>query len=121
MHAQRVLQKLFGAALSLLDARNARNLLTAVDACLAGRRLVMMELARHWPGAMRVAAPLKRLDRLLGNGQVHAVRHKLYAAAALLVRTHNPVLIVDWSELKSDGRWHLLRAGLVLRGRSLTL
>lgn len=82
----------------------------------------MMELARHWPGAMRVAAPLKRLDRLLGNAQLHAVRHKLYqAAAALLVRTHNPVLIVDWSELKSDGRWQLLRAGLALRGRSLTL
>lgn len=122
MHTQRVLQKLFGAALSLLDARTARNLLTAVDACLAGRRLVMMELARHWPGAMRVAAPLKRLDRLLGNAQVHAARHKLYhAAAALLVRTPNPVLIVDWSELKSDGRWHLLRAGLALRGRSLTL
>jgi hypothetical protein len=121
VHAQRVLQKLFGAALSLLDARNARNLLTAVDACLAGRRLVMMELARHWPGAMRVAAPLKRLDRLLGNAQVHAVRHQIYhAAAALLVRTPNPVLIVDWSELKSDGRWQLLRAGLALRGRSLT-
>lgn len=122
MHAQGVLQKLFGAALSLLDARNARNLLTAVEACLAGRRLVMMELARHWPGAMRVAAPLKRLDRLLGNTHVHAVRHKMYhAAAALLVRTHNPVLIVDWSELKSDGRWHLLRAGLAVRGRSLTI
>lgn len=122
MHAQGVLQKLFGAALSLLDARNARNLLTAVDACLAGRRLVMMELARHWPGAVRVAAPLKRLDRLLGNAHVHTVRCKMYhAAAALLVRTPNPVLIVDWSELKADGRWHLLRAGLAVRGRSLTV
>ena len=47
VHAHGVLQKLFGAALSQLDARNARNLLRAVDACLGGRRLVMMELARH--------------------------------------------------------------------------
>jgi hypothetical protein len=71
---------------------------------------------------MRVAAPLKRLDRLLGNANVHAVRRQMYhTAAALLVRTQNPVLIVDWSELKSDGRWHLLRAGLAVRGRSLTI
>lgn len=122
VHAQGVLQKLFGGALSLLDARNARNLLTAVEACLAGRRLTLMELARHWPHAMRVAAPLKRLDRLLGNGHVHAVRQTIYrTAVALLVKTRNPVLIVDWSELKSDGRWHLLRAGLAVQGRSLTI
>jgi len=32
-----------------------------------------------------------------------------------------PVLIIDWSELKSDGRWHLLRAGFVAKGRTLTV
>jgi hypothetical protein len=31
------------------------------------------------------------------------------------------VLIVDWSELKSDGRFHLLRAAVAARGRALTV
>jgi hypothetical protein len=81
-----------------------------------------MELARHWPQAERVMGPLKRLDRLLGNGDVQALRTRFYAvAAAWLVRSAQPVLIVDWSELKSDGRWHLLRVGIVARGRTVTL
>jgi len=122
MHARRVLYKLLQPALDALDARNARNLLMAVDALLRGRRLSLMELARHWPGAARVRAPLKRLDRLLSNPHVHAVRARVYAAAISgLLGSPMPVLIVDWSELKSDGRWHLLRAGVFARGRTLTV
>lgn len=122
MHASRVLQKWLASSLCVLDARNVRTLLQTVEACLAGRRLVMMELARHWPGAMKVAAPLKRLDRLLGNRSVHAARSRLYQAAIVpLLHMPEPVLVVDWSELKRDGRWHLLRAGVVLRGRTLTV
>jgi hypothetical protein len=37
-----------------------------------------------------------------------------------LLRMPCPVLIIDWSEIKSDGRWHLLRAAVVARGRTLT-
>ncbi|PWN54523.1 IS4 family transposase [Abyssibacter profundi] len=122
MHATRVLQKLLAPALGSLDRRNAANLLRAVDACLRGRRLVMMELARHWGNAAKVWPPLKRLDRLLSNPSVQAQRCRFYGAVALLaVRTPEPVIVVDWSELKADGRWHLLRAGLVVRGRTLTV
>lgn len=122
MHACTVLQKLLRPVLDDLDQRNARNLLSAVDALLTGRRLTLMELARHWPGAGRFQAPLKRLDRLLGNAQIQATRNRLYQAAMVwLLRTAQPVLVVDWSELKSDGRWHLLRAGVVARGRTLTV
>lgn len=81
-----------------------------------------MELARHWPGALRVAAPLKRLDRLLSNQQVQAVRARVYeAAVAWVVRQTHPTVLVDWSEITGDGRWQLLRASVALRGRSLTL
>lgn len=122
MHACRVLQKLLSPALSVLDARTVRNLLQAVEACLSGRRLVMMELARHWPGAIKVAAPLKRLDRLLANPRVHALRVPLYEAIVRwVVRGPTPAVIVDWSELKSDGRWLLLRAGVAVGGRTVTL
>jgi len=41
---------------------------------------VLIDLARSWPGAERVRAPLKRLDRLLGNPRLHADRKALHAA-----------------------------------------
>jgi len=122
MHACLVLQKVLRPVIARLDARNARNLFLAVEALLQGRRLTLMELARHWPGAERLRAPLKRLDRFLGNRDVQAVRACLYAeAVAWLLRSPRPTLIVDWSELKSDGCWHLLRAGIVAKGRTLTV
>lgn len=122
MHACAVLQKTLSPVIDGLDARNARNLLLAVAALLTGRRLTLMELARNWPGAERIGAPLKCVDRLLGNARVQAARVRLYQAAmAWLLHCPRPVLIVDWSELKADGRWHLLRAGVVARGRTLTL
>jgi hypothetical protein len=122
MHAVRVLQKVLRPVSARLDARNARNLFLAIEALVHGRRLTLMELARHWPGAQRVRAPLKRMDRFLGNRAVQALRVNFYEATARwLLRSPHPVLIVDWSELKSDGRWHLLRAGVTARGRTLTV
>lgn len=123
MHAAiAMVQKIVRPVSPQLDLRNARNLLWAVQALIRGRRLTLMELARHWPGAERVLAPLKRLDRLLGNTDVQALRSRFYAvAAAWLVRSAQPVLIVDWSEATSNGRWHLLRAGVVGRGRTITV
>ncbi len=122
MHATKVLQKILSPVIARLDARNVRNLLFAVEALLVGRRLTLMELARHFPGAERVRAPLKRLDRLLGNPRVQAVRAFFYEeAAAWLLRAAQPVILIDWSELKSDGKWHLLRAAVSARGRALTL
>jgi hypothetical protein len=122
MHATQVLQKILSPVIAQLDARNARNLFFAVEALLVGRRLTLTELARHFPGAERIHAPLKRFDRLLGNGAVQARRTACYQAALLwLLRMPRPVLIVDWSEVKSDGRWHLLRAAAVARGRTLTV
>jgi hypothetical protein len=122
MHACAVLQRILRPVIARLDARNARNLFLAVEALVRGRRLTLMELARHWPGAERVRAPLKRLDRLLGNVAMQAARTDIYKTAIRsLLCGPRPVLIVDWSELKSDGRWHLLRAGLAAKGRTLTV
>lgn len=123
MHAAiTIVQKIVRPVSAYLDARNARNLVSAVEALLSSRRLVLVELARHWPGAERVVGPLKRLDRLLGNRAVQAVRERFYAvAAAWLMRSEQPVLVVDWSELKHDRRWLLLRAGVAVGGRTMTV
>jgi hypothetical protein len=122
MHATKVLQKLLSPVIARLDRRNARNLLCAVEALLVGRRLTLTELARHFPGAERIWAPLKRLDRLLGNRAVQALRTSCYEAALRwLLRMPRPLLIVDWSDVKPDRRWQLLRAAVVARGRAIAV
>ena len=63
MHAKTVLQTCLAPALEQIHARRAHALLGAVTALIMGRRLVLMDLARSWPGAERVRAPLKCLDR----------------------------------------------------------
>jgi hypothetical protein len=105
-----------------MHALRSAALLDAVRALIAGRRLTLTELARSWPGALRVAAPLKRLDRLLGNTHLMEERDGLYAAIIhWVVRQPQPVIVVDWSPLDRRGRFQLLRAGLAVGGRTLTV
>ena len=122
MHATTILQKILRPVTEQMDKRNTRTLFLAIESLLRGRRLTLMELARHFPGEDYVRAPLKRLDRFLGNRNVQGLhRHYYRQTAHWLIKSDCPVIIVDWSELKSDGCWHLLRAGIVCRGRTLTL
>lgn len=122
MRATEVLQKCLGESLHALHALRSRVLMRAVEATISGRRLTLIDLARAWPDAQRIRAPLKALDRLLGNHHLHAERERIYAAMARwLVRSERPVIIVDWSDLKADRSWHLLRAAMPVGGRTLTV
>lgn len=86
------------------------------------RRLTLIDVARAWPGAQRVRAPLKALDRVLGNRHLCVEREGLYAAMGRwLVRGPRPIIVVDWSDLKADRSWYLLRAAVPVGGRTLTL
>lgn len=122
MHATRVLQRCLAPALAPMHALRSKTLLLAVESLLAGRCLVLIDLARSWIGAERIRAPLKRLDRLLGNPRLHAERERLYGGMVRwLVRNPAPIILVDWCRLKADGQWHLLRAAVPVGGRTLTL
>ncbi|MBB6185873.1 IS4 family transposase [Rhodanobacter sp. MP7CTX1] len=122
MRATEVLQKCLCDALGSMHALRSRVLLRAVEAMIHGRRLTLMDLARAWPGAERIRAPLKALDRLLGNHHLHAEREHIYRAMTQwLVRNKQPVIVIDWSDLKQDRSWHLLRAAIPVGGRSLPI
>lgn len=120
MRASRVLQKCLSDSLEPMHRARSRVLLRAVEALLAGRRLTLMDVARSWPGAERVRAPLKAMDRLLGNRHLHVERELVYAdMARWLLRGSQPVIVIDWSDLKADKSWCLLRAAVPIGGRTL--
>ncbi|MFC7520007.1 IS4 family transposase [Xanthomonas populi] len=122
MRASEVLQRCLADAFGPMHALRERVLLKAVEALTAGWRLTLIDLARRWPGAERVRAPLKALDRLLSNGHLHAECLSLHAAMARwLLRGPRPLIVIDWSDLKADKSWCLLRAAVPVGGRTLTL
>lgn len=70
MRATGVLQKCLSGSLTAMHRSRSRVLLRAVEALIAGRRLTLMDVARSWPGAERVRAPLKAFTE---RGQVHLI------------------------------------------------
>jgi Transposase DDE domain len=123
MHAAaEVLQKCLPGVFGAMHLVRARALINAVQSLLASRRLILIEMARAWPGAERVRAPLKCLDRLLSNTHLQAQREAVYAEIIpWLIRQPMPIILVDWSDLHEDCRWQLLRAAVPVNGRSITL
>lgn len=120
MRASRVLQKCLSESLGTMHAARSRVLLHAVEALVVGRHLTLMDVARSWPGAERVRAPLKAFDRLLSNAHLQAERERVYGdMARWLLRSERPVIVIDWSDLKADKAWCLLRAAVPIGGRTL--
>ena len=120
MRASRVLQKCLTRSLEPMHEARSRVLLRSVEALVAGRRLTLMDVARAWPDAARVRAPLKAFDRLLSNRHLHQEREQIYSdMARWLLRSERPVIIIDWSDLKADKAWCLLRAAVAIGGRTL--
>lgn len=120
MRASQVLQKCLPGSLGDMHALRQRTLLRSVEALVVGRRLTLIDVARSWPGAERVRAPLKAVDRLLGNRHLQAERETVYAGMARwLLRGERPVIVIDWSDLKADKSWCLLRAAVPVGGRTL--
>lgn len=122
MPPSRILPQCLRAVFASLHAATRPVVLNAVDALAQGGWLTLTEVARHWPEAEWVAGPLKTMDRLLRSPVLCRERAGLYAAMTTwLVRSMRPLMAVDWSDLKADGSFKLLRAGLVVQGRTLTV
>lgn len=96
MRASQVLQKCLPDSLGKMHALRVAVLLRSVEALIAGRRLTLTDVARAWPGAERVSAPLKAFDRLLSNRHLHSEHERLYAGMARwLLRGSRSVIVID--------------------------
>jgi len=123
MHALTILQRCIAPLLTGIHRRRLAVLLEAVAATVTGPRLTLTEIGRRFGGGSHLRHRIKRADRLLGNAHLRHDAKRIYAALArmLLAGVAEPLIAVDWSDLKEDQSLHLLRASLPLGGRSLTL
>jgi hypothetical protein len=123
MHALTILQRCLGPLLTGIHARRLATLLEAVAATVCGPRLTLTDIGRRFGGEASLRNKIKRSDRLLGNGHLQGQARTIYGAlAAVLLRgLAEPLIVIDWSDLKADQSLHLLRASVPVGGRSLTL
>lgn len=123
MHALKILHHTLVPLLTHIHRRRLETLLEAVAASLRGPRLTLTDLGRRFAGTGQLRYKIKRADRLLGNTRLQGEARSFYGALCqiCLRRIREPLIIIDWSDLKADQSLHLLRASLPVGGRALTL
>jgi hypothetical protein len=123
VHATTILHRCLDTLLKSVHSRRRATLFDAVAACVAGPRLTLTEIGRRFAGGTNLRHNIKRADRLLGNVNLQHETSTFYGALCrvLLAKVREPLILVDWSDLKEDQSVHLLRASLAVGGRSLTL
>jgi Transposase DDE domain. len=123
MHALTILQRCVAPLLAGIHRRRLSVLLEAVAATVSGPRLTLTEIGRRFGGGTDLRHRINRADRLLANRHLHRDAKHIDAALArmLLAGVAEPLIVIDWSDLKADQSLHLLRASVPVGGRSLTL
>lgn len=123
MHARNIVDGFLGTCLSCLHAKQAEVVKVAVCSALEGGHLSLSQLARSTTSTTTMRHRIKRIDRLLGNKALHAARAAIYQGVAQrwLAGIDQMLVVVDWSDVSADQRWHLLRASAAVEGRSVTL
>lgn len=123
MHVPTLLRFWLGESLAFIHATRVTALFDMVDACVSGAGLSITAVGRRLVGPTTLKHKIKRADRLIGNPHLYRERTPIYAALCriTLARIPEPMILVDWSDLKADQAYHLLRASIVVGGHALTI
>ncbi len=106
-----------------LDQRIIRTFSLCAQAAIEHSCSSLVALGRGLNSHAKTKNNIKRVDRLLRNKVLQAQRPDLYKPLALQAVKENtkPIILVDWSGLTPCGEYHLLRAAVPFKHRSLTI
>lgn len=122
MRAKRLLQTLLEKSCEIHKKR-LEILLLAAETLTTCDRLNIAELGRGLINKRTEKNNIKRIDRLVGNDHLHEGSREIYRALAhyLIAPGSKPVILIDWSSATVAERYQFLRAGIAIKGRSITL
>lgn len=122
MPVRAICHKLFQQSLSSLNKARSNTLLDCADALIRGNRMTLTDIGRNLSGNTLVKHKIKRVDRFLGSEKLDEDKLTIYKLLTHHLFSHLPyfVVAVDWSGCCGDD-YHLLRASLVVDGRSIPL
>lgn len=122
MHAQAIIQDLLDAKCPSMHAKR-RHCLALMTDCARRGGLGLLKMSRKMDKNCPLRYRIKRCDRLLSNEHLVQERIVVFRALAhsVLQGKSQIGIIVDWSNLLADSSQHLLRAAVMVDGRSLTI
>jgi len=123
MHAEGIVARILRPCLTEIHAKRAAALTRATAALLRGGITSLSAIALHLGRGIALKHRLKSVDRLLGSSALQRERFDVYwrLARQWLQGVDQWLIVVDWSDVTHDQRWQLLRASVVVEGRSITL
>ncbi|MBI3716637.1 MAG: IS4 family transposase [Betaproteobacteria bacterium] len=123
MQTQAIVARMLNCCAPLMHSMRLRALRDVVLSAVGGKALSLTALALGTCRATSVRHRVKCVDRLLANRHLDEERFAVYRALAHQWLSGLPqlLIVVDWSSLTADMRWHWLRASVVVEGRSITL
>ncbi len=122
MHAQKIIQDLLREKCPAMHAKRRQCLSKLVEAGRIGG-LGLLKLSRALDQSTSLRYRIKCCDRMLSNRHLFKERGQIYGAlnACVLPQQGQIAIIVDWSDLLTDGSAHLLRAATMVKGRAVVL
>jgi Transposase DDE domain len=123
MQTQAIVTRLLRCCMPLMHAARWQALRDVAASAVGGRALTLTALALGTDRVTSVRHRVKCVDRLLANHHLENERIDAYRALAHEWLSGLPqlLIVVDWSSLTADLKWHWLRASVVVEGRSITL
>lgn len=123
MHAEAIVARILRPCLIDMHAKRGWALTHATAALLRGGITSLSAIALHLGRGIALKHRLKSVDRLLGNRTLHQQRFEVYRSLARrwLHDVEQWLIVIDWSDVTADQCWQLLRASVVVEGRSVTL
>jgi hypothetical protein len=121
MRVDRIVREVCGGCIQEVHAGRWQAIVVVVEAIIAVGRLSLSTIGRAIAGPTMPKHAIKRVDRLLGNGHLHAERWIVFAALArwLLRDLHRPVVLVDWT--KAAEGFYALVAAVPIGGRAVPI
>lgn len=122
MQADKLLHKLLVESSVIGHEKRLNSLLRAVEGVTHEGKLSLTNIGRHLKSEIKVKNKIKAVDRLLGNQNLMSEREGIYdiVSATLLAGMKEALVLVDWSPCANHEN-QLLKASVVLKGRSMTL
>lgn len=122
MQAEKLLHNLFEESSVIAHTSRLNCLMKCVNSVLHDGKLSLTAIARHLSGDAKVKNKIKSVDTLMGNQKLMRERERIYeiVSKTLLMGLQEILILVDWSSCASHEN-HMLKASVMMYGRSMTL
>lgn len=118
-----LLHKHLSLSLPEIHASRMNSLMVGVKNALDSNKLTLTALGRASKDKGQIKSKIKRMDRLIGNTELHQEINNIYKVISSLIigNKKHPIIIVDWANVDNRNKFEVLKATVAYEGRGLTI